>query len=94
MKNLLALSEAEGEFRISGTPVPVYWFPTSRHLVLTLPGKIDIMEYDRTNWVTVYSGPFVDGFMAPWPGGSRIIIMTNLNPGVSAIPNLYTVNLR
>ena len=74
--------------------IPLRWFPTSRHLVLTLPGKIDIMEYDRTNWVTVYSGPFVDGFIAPWPGGSRIIIMTNLNPGQSTLPNLYTVNLR
>ncbi len=72
----------------------IHWFPTSRHLVLTLPGKIDIMEYDRTNWVTVYSGPFVDGFIAPWPNGSRIIIKTNLNPGVSLLPNLYTVNLR
>ena len=75
-------------------PVNVYWFPTNRHLVLTLPGKVDIMEYDRTNWVTVYAGPFVEGFIAPWPNGSRIIIMTNLNPGQSTLPNLYTVNLR
>jgi len=72
----------------------IHWFPTNRHLVLTLPGKIDIMEYDRTNWVTVYAGPFVDGFIVPWPNGSRIIVMTNLNPGVSLLPNLYTVNLR
>ena len=78
----------------SGTEVPVHWFPTSRHLVLTLPGKIDIMEYDRTNWVTVYSGPFVEGFLAPWPNASRIVVLTNLNPGVSELPNLYTVNLR
>ena len=72
----------------------IRWFPTSRHLVLSLPGKIDILEYDRTNWITVYSGPFVDGFFAPWPNGSRIILMTNLNPGQSTLPNLYTVNLR
>ena len=74
--------------------LPIYWFPTSRHLALALEGKIDILEFDRTNWVTVYSGPFIEGFIAPWPNGSRIIIMTNLNPGVSALPNLYTVNLR
>jgi hypothetical protein len=72
----------------------LHWFPTSRHIVLTIPGKIDIMEYDRTNWVTVYSGPFIDGFIAPWPNGSRIIVMTNFNPGGSQLPNLYTVNLR
>lgn len=72
----------------------IHWFPTSRHLALTFGGKIDIMEYDRTNWATVYSGPFQSDFMAPYPNGSRIIIVTNLNPGVSTLPNLYTVNLR
>jgi hypothetical protein len=73
---------------------PFRWFPTNRHLILTLPGKIDILEYDRTNWITVYAGPFLNNFVAPWPGGSRIIIVTNLNPGGSPLPNLYTVNLR
>lgn len=72
----------------------IHWFPTSRHLLLTLQGKIDIMEYDRTNWTTLYSGPFVDGFVAPWSNGSRIIIMTNLNGNATTLPNLYTVNLR
>ena len=72
----------------------IHWFPTSRHLILTLDGKIDIMEYDRTNWVTIYSGPFVDSFVAPWNNGSRIIILTSLNPNAGALPNLYTVNLR
>lgn len=70
------------------------WFPTSRHLILLLEGKIDVMEYDRTNWTTIYSGPFVNGFVAPWTNGSRLIIMTNLNPGVGSLPNLYTINLR
>ncbi len=73
---------------------PIRWFPTSRHLVIALDGKIDILEYDRTNWVTVYAGPFIDGFMMPYPNGSRIIILTNLNSGVAKFPNLYTVNLR
>lgn len=72
----------------------LFWFPTSRHLILAQKGKIDILEYDRTNWITVYAGPFVDSFVAPWPNGSRIVILTNLNPGVSTLPNLYTINLR
>lgn len=72
----------------------LHWFPTSRHIVLTFEDKIDVIEYDRTNWITVYSGPFSDHFVAPWPNGSRIITLMNLNPGVSALPNLYTVNLR
>jgi hypothetical protein len=78
----------------NGRTQNVHWFPTSRHLLLTLEGKIDIMEYDRTNWVTIYSGPFEDSFVAPWSNGSRILILTNLNPNTSTLPNLYTVNLR
>lgn len=73
---------------------PIHWFPTSRHLILTLQGKIDVMEYDRTNWITIYSGPFVDNFVAPWTNGTRIIILTNLNGDATSLPNLYTVNLR
>ncbi len=70
------------------------WLPTNKHLILTLPEKIDVMEYDRTNWITVYSGPFVQGFVAPWPNGSRLVIVTTLNQTASSLPNLYTVNLR
>lgn len=81
-------------FPLSSPLRGVQWFPTNRHLLLTLPGKIDIMEYDRTNWATVYSGPFEGSFLTPWPGGSRIVILTNLNPGTGSLPNLYTVNLR
>lgn len=72
----------------------IIWFPTSRHILLTFPTKIDVLEYDRTNWITIYSGPFVDGFVAPWNNGSRIIVMTNLNADATSLPNLYTVNLR
>jgi hypothetical protein len=86
-KNYFLLNKKE----ISGA---IQWFPTSKHLLLTLKGKIDIMEYDRTNWVTIYSGPFVDDFVAPWSNGSRIIILTNLNGDALTLPNLYTVNLR
>lgn len=70
------------------------WLPTSNHLVLAQNGKIDIMEYDGTNRVTVYAGPFVEGLLTPWPSGNSLVILTNLNPGASSLPNLYSVNLR
>lgn len=90
-KNFLVLEKKEVPASASDF---IHWFPTSRHILLTLPGKIDVMEYDRTNWVTIYAGPFEGSFIAPWSNGSRIVILTNLNPGVSNLPNLYTVNLR
>ena len=86
-KNYLLLAKKE----VIATPV---WFPTNKHLLLIGKGKIDVLEYDRTNWTTLYSGPFDETFVTPWPTGSRIVILTNLNPGAGNLPNLYTVNLR
>lgn len=87
--------------RVSPTPSPIthlsspiMWFPTSRHILIVFPDKIDVMEYDRTNWITLYSGPFDSQFVTPWPNGSRLVILTTLNTKAATIPNLYTVNLR
>ncbi len=74
--------------------MPVQWLSTSNHLVVTAPGHIDIMEYDGGNRVTVYAGPFESGFVAPWTNGSKLVVMTNLNPSASVDPNLYAVNIR
>lgn len=87
-KNYLLLAKKELP---AGDPV---WFPTNKHLLLAGNGKIDVMEYDRTNWTTLYAGPFEETLVTPWPGGGRIVILTNLNPGASTLPNLYTINLR
>lgn len=70
------------------------WYPDSNHLLKTDKEKIDVIESDATNQVTIYSGPFVDTFTYPWPDGSRLIILTNLNPSADALFNLYAVDLR
>jgi hypothetical protein len=73
---------------------PYQWYPNSTHVIVKLEGKIDIMEYDRTNWVTLYSGPFEDNFIYPWPDGSKLIILTNLNPSSDLPLNLYAIDIR
>lgn len=76
-----------------GSPLPLSWYPDSKHLVYVHNGKIDIMEYDAQNQTTVYAGPFVDSFVFSWPGASKLVILTNL--GNQAItPNLYTISLK
>jgi hypothetical protein len=84
-------TKEDKNFLVSGEPI---WYPTSNHLILSQNNKIDIMEYDATNRTTVYAGPYTDGFLTPWPNGSRLVIVTNLNPGASTLPNLYSVSLR
>ena len=69
------------------------FYPDSKHLVHVFDGKIDIMEYDAQNRTTVYAGPFVDGFVFPWPDATKLVILTNLgNPNIT--PNLYTIGLK
>ncbi len=70
------------------------WLPNSKHLLLVEKDKIEVMEFDATNRKTVYAGPFWDGFVVPWTTGTKLLILTNLNPSASAINNLYAVNLR
>ena len=75
------------------SPPGIMWFPDSSHLVYVHDGKIDMMEYDGGNQTTVYAGPFVDGYVFPWPDATKLVILTNLgNPMLT--PNLYTIGLK
>jgi len=77
--------------RTSG-PSALSWFPTSRHLFYVQKNKVTILEYDNTNWVDVYTGPFENSFAFPFPTGNKILILTSL--GSDTPPNLYAVSLR
>lgn len=73
--------------------LPLAWFPDSKHLTYVHDEKIDIMEYDASNQTTIYAGPFIDNYVFPWPNGSKIIVLTNLN-NLNIPPNLYTISLK
>ncbi len=68
------------------------WFPDSKHLIFVEDSTIKIMEYDRTNLTTLYSGPFANSFTYPWPNGDRIVILTSFSP--DAPLNLYALELK
>jgi len=70
----------------------VSWFPTAKHLIIVQDDKVEVVEYDGINQVTVYSGPFENSFAFPFPGGTRLLILTTL--GKDLPPNLYAVSLR
>lgn len=70
----------------------VQWFPDSKHLLLVEDNRVQIMEYDGHNNTTVYSGPFADNFIYPWPDGSKLIITTTFSPDSPV--NIYAINLK
>jgi len=85
-KNFLVLSPEENS--------QISWFPTSRHLLLVNQKKIDIIEYDGHNCTTLYSGPFEEEFVFPFPSGKQLLILTSLNNNQEQLPNLYSVSLK
>lgn len=70
------------------------WLPDSKHIVFSQAGSVIVVEYDGTNQTNVYSGPFVENVIYPWPNGSKIVILTNFNQPISVPYNLYAVGLR
>lgn len=68
------------------------WFPDSKHLIFVENNTVVIMEYDTTNRVTLYSGPFADNFVYPWPNGDRLIILTSFSSDTPQ--NLYALELK
>lgn len=68
------------------------WFPTSKHIFLVQPETITILEYDGTNWMDVYSGPFENSFAYSFPAGNQILVLTALSKDTP--PNLYAISLR
>ncbi len=72
---------------------PLTWLPDSSHLLLIKDKQINVIEDDGSNMTTLYAGPFVDHFVFPWPDGSKIVILTNLN-GPTLQPTLYSIGLK
>lgn len=70
----------------------VSWFPTSRHLFLVQKDKISIIEYDNTNRIDVYSGPFENSFAFPFPSGNKVLVLTSLSKETPS--NLYSISLK
>lgn len=68
------------------------WFPDSRHLLYTADTKVEIRGYDNTNQTTIFSGPFDQDFVYPWPDGRKVLILTAFNPELPM--NLYAIELR
>lgn len=75
-------------------PAPKFtWHPDSAHLVFAKDDKVQVVEFDNQNLTTLYAGPFLNNFLAIWPDGSNLVILTNLN-APTLPPNLYRISLR
>ena len=72
--------------------IRINWFPTSKHLFLVQKDKISIIEYDNTNKVDIYSGPFENSFAFPFPSGNKVLVLTSLSKETPL--NLYSISLK
>lgn len=70
------------------------WYPDSNHLIRISDNHLSILEYDGTNEVVVYAGPFDRNFVYPWSNGDKLLIKTSFNQPDSAPLNLYAIQLK
>lgn len=71
----------------------VMWFPTSRHIVVSEPNNIALLDYDGTNRKLIYSGPYNAPHAYPVVSTDRLLMLTNF--GSTTTPaNLYSLSLR
>jgi hypothetical protein len=80
-------------WKASDKPRRMFWFGTSRHIVLAEEGKVTIMDLDGTNRQVVYSGSYVSPNALAAPNIDRLFVLTNLGAD-SNPPNLYTLSLK
>lgn len=78
---------------ITSCEMPLTWLPDSSHLIYIKNKQINVVEDDGSNMTTLYAGPFVDHYVFPWPDGSKIVILTNLN-SPTLQPTLYSIGLK
>lgn len=80
-------------FLVSEDDKPLYWLPTSKHLIESLEDKIVIMDYDGTNRQVVFSGNYIVPHAYPFVNASKLLILTNLGSD-SPSPNLYSLTIK
>lgn len=69
------------------------WFTDSKHIIFLRNNELHIIDFDGLNDITVYAGPFVNGYIFPWADATRIVVLTNLGNN-KITPNLYTISLK
>ena len=67
------------------------WLPDSTHLIRTHDNQIELISFDGTNLITIYSGPFAEGFLLPSPDNNSVLILTSFNP--DGPKNIYAIEL-
>lgn len=72
----------------------IQWMPDSKHVLLAKPDVVTIKEYDSTNEIVLYSGPFSEHFVYPWPNGSKLVMLTRLRQEQDSPLNLYAITLK
>lgn len=80
-------------FEVGEATQPIYWLPSSMHLIIPSPNQVAITDYDGTNKQTVYSGSYVSPHAYAFTNTSKLLILTNFGSD-NSLPNLYSLNLK
>ena len=71
----------------------ILWYPDSAHVVVKEARKFVVSDYDGTNPISVYSGPFDSSFFTLSKDG-KLFILTNFSSESGTLFDLYSVGLK
>jgi hypothetical protein len=69
------------------------WYPNSNQLIHTQEDKVEVIDYDGLNQLTIIEAQIMETFSAPSPNGNHLIILTNLNQKIDQ-QNLISLDLK
>lgn len=69
------------------------WYPNSNQLFYTQQDRIEVIDYDGLNSITIIEAKIIENFSTPSPKGNHLIILTNLNQKVDQ-QNLISLDLK
>ncbi|MCR4330096.1 MAG: PEGA domain-containing protein [Candidatus Roizmanbacteria bacterium] len=71
----------------------IFWYSDSEHVIIVHNDTIEALEYDGTNKIIIYSGPFEKELYTTTSDG-KIVILTNFNPKRNELPDAYAVSIK
>lgn len=63
----------------SNNTTNLQWYPNSNQLIHTQEDKVEVIDYDGLNQLTIIEAQMIEVFSTPSPNGNHLIILTNLN---------------
>jgi len=84
--------EEDRNFDVGPSSEKWIWYPTGNHVYKVDKSAVIVKEYDNANETVIFAGTGPNLTAIPFPSGKQLLV--HIPTPSSALPNIYTVNLK